>query len=72
LLASTVLLYPQLDERPVDLLDLGLSSPIQTIKQPNHTLLLPSLLHLAFDIGLKPEQLVFCLGNLTKQVMSLG
>lgn len=72
LLASTVLLCPQLDERPVDLLDLGLCSPIQTIEQPDHALLLPPLLHFAFDIAFEPTQFLFSLGNPTKQVTPLG
>jgi hypothetical protein len=45
---------------------------LQTIKQPNHALLLPPLLYFAFDIVLEPEQLLFSLSSLTKQVTPLG
>jgi hypothetical protein len=71
-LASAVLFRPQLEECPINHLDLGLRSPIQTIKLPNHALILPPLLHFAFDIALEPEQFLFSLRNLTKQVAALG
>jgi hypothetical protein len=71
LLTSTVLFRPQLKERSIDRLDLGFRSPIQTIEQSNHRLLLPSLLHFTFDIALEPAQIFFRLGHFPKQLTPL-
>ncbi|MEP6890103.1 MAG: hypothetical protein ABI955_05340 [Nitrospirota bacterium] len=71
LLTPPVLRSLQLDECPVDRLDLGLYAFIQAIEQLNQTLPLPLRLYPAFDVGFKPEQLRFYLGHLTNQVTPL-
>jgi hypothetical protein len=58
-------------ESTVDGFNFPLHAFIQAIQQPNHGFCLPSLFRFTFHVRLKPQQIIFGLRCLTKDVPPL-